>query len=197
MKRRIFKVGFSMALLAGFLVSAISTQAYPPFLRQAAKFGAKNCTFCHTQPQGGEGWNERGQWLIAQKEKRKADAIDVAWLSEYQEPATTDKWAEMDRFAEVMSQTFHPAEEGNLKPIRARAAEMAEKAQLWRDSTPPKILNVPIITGKLPQLAAEAKTLAEMVAQNAGDEEIKKTLTALHDRFHEIVGACNDEKKKQ
>jgi len=40
------------------------------------------------------------------------------------------------------------------------------------------------------------KALAETIAQNAGDEQIKKDLTALHDRFHEIIGACRDEKKK-
>jgi hypothetical protein len=67
--------------------SSFSTKAYPPFLRKAQKFGAKDCTFCHTQPTGGEGWNERGNWLIAEKERRKADAVDVEWLADYKEGA--------------------------------------------------------------------------------------------------------------
>jgi hypothetical protein len=36
---------------------------------------------------GGEGWNKRGEWLIAEKDKRKADTIDVTWLEEYKEEA--------------------------------------------------------------------------------------------------------------
>ena len=30
--------------------------------------------------------NERGQWLLDEKAKRKATEIDVAWLKEYVEP---------------------------------------------------------------------------------------------------------------
>jgi len=56
---------------------------YPPFLVKARKFGAKDCTFCHINPEGGEPWNERGQWLVAEKNRRKADVVDPAWLADY------------------------------------------------------------------------------------------------------------------
>ena len=35
--------------------------------------------------------------------------------------STYDKWPAMKEFHEVMSQTFHPAVEGNLAPIKARS----------------------------------------------------------------------------
>ena len=57
--------------------------AYPPFLIKARKFGAKDCTFCHIDPLGGPPWNERGQWLVEERERRKADVIDVEWLADY------------------------------------------------------------------------------------------------------------------
>ncbi|HVG21241.1 MAG TPA: DUF4440 domain-containing protein, partial [Blastocatellia bacterium] len=57
--------------------------AYPPFLAKARKFGAKDCTFCHVDPEGGAPWNERGQWLIKEKERRGADAVNVDWLAEF------------------------------------------------------------------------------------------------------------------
>ena len=41
-------------------------------------------------PEGGEGWNERGDWLMAEKDKRKADAIDVEWLADYKEGEKKD-----------------------------------------------------------------------------------------------------------
>src|SRR5437016_4489879 len=65
------------------LSSALNASSYPPFLRKAAKFGAQDCTFCHLKPEGGEGWNERGKWLMAERDKRKADSIDVEWLADY------------------------------------------------------------------------------------------------------------------
>src|SRR5215475_8770516 len=87
MAKKLIKLSIATVIIAGVVGSSFSTRAYPPFLRKAQKFGAKDCTFCHTQPTGGEGWNERGNWLIAEKERRKADAVDVEWLAEYKEGA--------------------------------------------------------------------------------------------------------------
>ena len=80
----------AVAAAAIVLGSAMTTKAYPPFLKKAAKFGAKDCLFCHKQPEGGEGWNDRGNWLIAEKDKRKADVIDVEWLADYKEADKKD-----------------------------------------------------------------------------------------------------------
>ncbi len=90
MSKRVFKFSIALALLTVMTGSALKTEAYPPFLRQASKYGAKNCLFCHKEPSGGEGWNARGQWLIDEKDRRKADAIDIAWLEEYKEPEKKD-----------------------------------------------------------------------------------------------------------
>ena len=88
--KSLLKVTLAIAFLSGVIGSSLTTEAYPPFLRQAAKYGAKNCLYCHKEPQGGEGWNKRGEWIIAEKEKRKAEAIDVKWLEEYKEEATEE-----------------------------------------------------------------------------------------------------------
>lgn len=205
MNHKVIKASIALTLTAVMLLGSTNTQAYPPFVKQSARFGAKDCTFCHTKPEGGEGWNKRGQWLMAEKDKRKADAVDVAWLSEFGDKATdasaatvqaNDKWAELDAYHNVMSQTFHPAEEGKLEPIRKRAGELAEKAKQWLDSKPPKIYDTADIKALLVKLNAESKTLADAVAKKVSDEQLKKDLTALHDRFHEIIGACREEKKK-
>ena len=47
------------------------------------------------------------------------------------------KWNEMEAFHDVMSKTFHPAEEGKMEPIKSRSAEMLEKAMAWKNSTAP------------------------------------------------------------
>jgi hypothetical protein len=88
--KNLIKLSIAVLITAALLGSSFNTTAYPPFLKKAQKFGAKDCLYCHKEPEGGEGWNDRGNWLIAEKEKRKADAVDVEWLSEYKEAEKKD-----------------------------------------------------------------------------------------------------------
>ncbi|HKP84733.1 MAG TPA: hypothetical protein VJZ26_01475 [Blastocatellia bacterium] len=62
---------------------AVQSVAYPPFLAKAKKFGAKDCRFCHATLEGGPPFNARGKWLISEKERRNADAVDPEWLVDY------------------------------------------------------------------------------------------------------------------
>jgi ketosteroid isomerase-like protein len=82
------RIKFAIAIF--FVVSVLvglsgNASAFPPFVGKAKKFGAKDCTFCHVDPLGGPPWNDRGKWLVAEKERRNADAIDVEWLADYKE----------------------------------------------------------------------------------------------------------------
>lgn len=48
-----------------------------------------NCQPCHARglPKTGAAlYNDRGQWLLAQKKARQASAVDPAWLKDYVEP---------------------------------------------------------------------------------------------------------------
>jgi hypothetical protein len=70
------------------IVAALATQsiAYPPFLVKAKKYGAKDCRFCHVNPEGGAPFNPRGLWLLNEKARRRADAVDPDWLAAYPKP---------------------------------------------------------------------------------------------------------------
>ena len=126
----------------------------------------------------------------------------LALAADFQPAAMTasaedgNKWNELSAFHDVMSATFHPMEEGDFTPIRSRAAEMAAKAKQWADSTPPKVYDRPEIKTNVAKLAQESTALAALVAKKASDAQIKTSLSALHDRFHEIAGLCNDVKKQ-
>ena len=98
---------------------------------------------------------------------------------------------EMKDFHTVMSQTFHPAEEGNFKPLRTRSEEMIKTAEAWKKSAiPASYKDVKGIETTLAKLVDGSKNIDKQVKANASDEELKKSITALHDVFHTIVGLC-------
>ena len=123
-------------------------------------------------------------------------AVDFQSVPKSASAADNDKWNELSAFHEVMSATYHPMEEGNFKPIRTRAAEMASKAKQWSDSTPPALYDKAEIKTNVVKLAQQSQALAALVTKKASDAAIKESLNALHDRFHEIAGMCNDAKKQ-
>ncbi len=83
MTRNQIRVAVLLCGLGLTFVAALPAQSYPPYVRQAAKYGAKDCSFCHTKADGGDDWNEVGKWLMAERDRRKADSIEVEWLAEY------------------------------------------------------------------------------------------------------------------
>lgn len=109
--------------------------------------------------------------------------------------STFDKWPAIKEFHEVMSQTFHPAEEGNLAPIKARSEEMMNKAAMLLKSDIPAEFRTDAILASAERLQIKSKSLHKLVTSNGADAAILKSITDLHDTFHEIVGLCSDAKK--
>ncbi len=101
-----------------------------------------------------------------------------------------DNWPELKTFHKVMSGTFHPMEEGNLAPIRERSGEMVEKATALAASKIPAEYNNKEVQQAVKDLESGSKKLDGMIKDKAGDDDIKKSLTALHDTFHVIVEKC-------
>jgi hypothetical protein len=105
-----------------------------------------------------------------------------------------DKWSELKTFHNVMSETFHPSEKGNLEPIKTRSGEMAEKANLLAKSVIPTEFKTGKIQVAVKKLQKDSKTLNKLVKnQKSTDVQIKNALSSLHDVFHEIVGLCKNE----
>ncbi len=109
--------------------------------------------------------------------------------------STFEKWPAIKEFHEVMSQTFHPTEEGNLAPIKARSEEMINKAAMLLKSDIPAEFRTNAILASAERLQLKSKALHKLVTSNGSDAAILKSITDLHDTFHEIVGLCSDTKK--
>ncbi len=106
--------------------------------------------------------------------------------------STFDKWPAIKSFHGVMSQTFHPAEDGNLEPIKTRSAEMVQKADDLSKSEIPDTFNTPKVLAAIQNLQTKSKILDKMIQEKVSDDLITKFLSEIHDVFHEIVGLCSN-----
>jgi len=104
-----------------------------------------------------------------------------------------DSWTALKDFHLVMAQTFHPMEEGNLKPIRERSAEMLSKAKLLSSSMIPVSFQSEAMKQTINKLVLGADKLNKSIEQNGKDDSIKQQLNTLHDIFHDIQGLCSDD----
>ena len=92
MKTRV-RIGIVTGLAAGaaWLLSAGAASASMPMVKKAKELGitsVQNCQSCHVDKlpkKDAHKLNDRGQWMVDQKDKRKAKEVDVAWLKEYVE----------------------------------------------------------------------------------------------------------------
>lgn len=72
----------------GWLLLTETSSATLPIQKKAKELGlpATNCLYCHNEKlpkKGAVTHNDRGKWLIAEKEKRKAKEVDPCWLKDY------------------------------------------------------------------------------------------------------------------
>jgi hypothetical protein len=73
---------------AGWVLVTSTSTATLPMQKKAKELGfaATNCQYCHVEKlpkKGAVSHNDRGNWLIAEKGKRKAAEVDPAWLKDY------------------------------------------------------------------------------------------------------------------
>ena len=84
-------VGLASATLAvglclGFAGSADATIEMQKKAKAAGFAESSNCLYCHNEKlpkKGAVTNNERGKWLVDQKEKKGAKEIDFAWLKDF------------------------------------------------------------------------------------------------------------------
>jgi hypothetical protein len=86
------QVGTALVMVTAWLWGTGQAGATTAMQKQAKAAGLEvaNCLSCHNEKlpkKGAVTQNDRGKFLVAEKEKRKAKEIDVLWLKDYKEPA--------------------------------------------------------------------------------------------------------------
>ena len=134
--------------------------------------------------------NKRGDYLGALWNVINWSEVSKRYKEAMPKPDIFSNWPEIKDFQKVMSQTFHPSEEGNLKPIKERSTEMATKANAVKVSKIPVEFKKKEILSAVNKLAKDSKSLDKLVRSKAADAKIVAALNGLHDTFHTIVGLC-------
>jgi soluble cytochrome b562 len=102
-------------------------------------------------------------------------------------------WKEMDEFHTTLSGTFHPAESGNLQPVKDSAQVLVSRAETWKSGSVPEGYDAVVAAPLLARLSAQATVLQGQVQQAAADSVLTIEITKLHDIYHEIAEKCNAE----
>jgi superoxide dismutase len=138
--------------------------------------------------------NKRGDYLTAILNAINWEAVNKNYTEALVSPllVTIEKesWTELNVFHQVMAETFHPSEDGNLKPIRERSGEFLAKAKALQNGTIPPSFNTPEIKKSIDDLVKGATALNQMILKKADDKSVAKKLDELHDVFHTIQGLC-------
>ena len=139
--------------------------------------------------------NKRADYLTAIWYVINWDEVSKRYKEANVKPDIFAAWPEIKIFHKVMSQTFHPSEEGNLQPIKERSAEMVEKANALKMAKIPAQFNKKEIVVAVNKLAKDSKELDKLVKSKASDDKITKALNGLHDTFHMILGLCTHDEE--
>ena len=81
---------FGAMAVAAAVGGARTASATVPMMKQAKAAGVQvtDCTYCHGEKmpkKEASTLNDRGKWLVAEKDKRKAKEVDGGWLKDYVE----------------------------------------------------------------------------------------------------------------
>ena len=91
MKKRILGGLTGGLVVIGCVLSNGTAHATLDMQKKAKAAGitsVQNCQSCHNEKlpkKGAVSHNDRGKWLLAEKDKRKAKEVDPAWLKAYTE----------------------------------------------------------------------------------------------------------------
>lgn len=106
-----------------------------------------------------------------------------------------ENWPEMKTFHTILSETFHPAEEGDMQPIKNRSHELLLNVKLINKSPVPSAMDNEQMRKTLKRLEKETDKLNALVVRQEQSNTIMKQLNIVHDTFHEIAGMCKKDIK--
>lgn len=100
-------------------------------------------------------------------------------------------WKELSDFHHFMSNTFHPAENGDYKPLREKADSLYMAAVTLQKSAIPAEYKEKETKETLDKLVVDTKAIVDALKRATTSETtLFSLINTAHDTFHKIVGEC-------
>ncbi|MBL7979180.1 MAG: hypothetical protein JNN12_12645 [Bacteroidetes Order II. Incertae sedis bacterium] len=97
-------------------------------------------------------------------------------------------WPELGLYHDVLSTTFHPSENGDTAPIKAKSGELASWAQKVAGKPIPTPYDTRPMRKTIQKLKKESVKMDRMVRKGrASEAAIIAQLSKTHDVFHEVI----------
>jgi hypothetical protein len=104
--------------------------------------------------------------------------------------SASTKWSQLHEYHELLSKTFHPAENGNLNAIKNAHDYLVQRSEALDITTMPSELKSETLVAQVGILKKMTKKLSELITNKAPDVEIMRTFQNVHDVFHKIEKEC-------
>ena len=104
--------------------------------------------------------------------------------------SASTKWSQLHEYHELLSKTFHPAENGNLNAIKNAHDYLVQRSEALDINTMPSELKSETLVAQVGILKKMTKKLSELITNKAPDVEIMRTFQNVHDVFHKIEKEC-------
>lgn len=99
-------------------------------------------------------------------------------------------WTELDAFHKLLQDTWHPAQKGDLRPARDKAAAFVAGAEAWARSKGPATCDNEAARKAIPGVVADANAYADAAKAGASDDAVKASLKKAHDGFEKVAMPC-------
>ena len=109
-----------------------------------------------------------------------------------QEHEVFNQWPALDSVHSILSATYHPAETGDVAPIKARATELAQTAKKLTPASIPQAWRTQEMRRAVKEFQAETLRVKQLVSKKAPDAQIVSKLSVAHDAFHRIMSLTGE-----
>ncbi len=99
-------------------------------------------------------------------------------------------WKEMQNFHSLMSAIFHPSEEGNLKPLKAKSDSLLLSARTWKAAKIPAVFKPLKTSETLIKPVKQCALLSASVKAKKDDATLIAQIKETHEIFHTVAEKC-------
>ncbi|HHP7241928.1 MAG TPA: hypothetical protein ACFCUD_09650 [Cyclobacteriaceae bacterium] len=110
----------------------------------------------------------------------------ITFLLQHSASEQEDWMKVKEDFHMALALTFHPAEEGNLQPLKDDYKSLVKLSSEWKGMPLPRNYKNPAMRDNLILLHNLSKGISELIKENKDESLLMEAIIKLHDQYHKI-----------